>query len=122
MAAAHGQRDEAARTHFNFTLELGPPPCAYRVFAIPDEEPRSHLLATVRADPAYVHRWAPSAACLCCGCACEWCVAMAVALTGVEVGWGRSSGRHLCSCRYKVAPTGSGRTVPPPQHTLFAPT
>ncbi|KAL4435075.1 hypothetical protein ABPG77_003900 [Micractinium sp. CCAP 211/92] len=55
LSAAHGQRDEALKTYYNYTLDF---PGTYHVFAIPDGEPAGHLLASVRATPAYVHSFA----------------------------------------------------------------
>lgn len=56
VAAAHGQRDEGRREFFNFVLEFGARP-TYRLFCIPDDDPAGHLLATIQADAAYIHRW-----------------------------------------------------------------
>lgn len=55
LSAAHGQRDEARKTYYNYTLDF---PGTYHVFAIPDGEPAGRLLASIRAAPAYVHSFA----------------------------------------------------------------
>lgn len=89
LAAAHGQRDEAARECYNYVLDFTPRGQAiYRIFALPDgpppaaagqpgvaaqqedagpggpgpagqPPPRARLLAELAAEPAYIHRWGP---------------------------------------------------------------
>ncbi|PSC69694.1 betacarotene 15,15 -monooxygenase [Micractinium conductrix] len=60
LSAAHGQRDEAAGTYYNYTMDLTATGHAiYHVFGIPDAgRGTPHLLASVRAEPAYVHSFA----------------------------------------------------------------
>ncbi|KAL4458227.1 hypothetical protein ABPG75_013092 [Micractinium tetrahymenae] len=63
FSAAHGQRDEARKTYYNYTLDIPGQshPCrrrTYHVFAIPDDQPTGRLLASIRATPAYVHSFA----------------------------------------------------------------
>lgn len=57
LSAAHGQRDEARRTYYNYTLDFTPGG-VYHLFGIPDDEPQGHLLASIPADPAYIHSFA----------------------------------------------------------------
>lgn len=57
FSAAHGQYDPSTRQYYNYTLDfpLGAP--TYHIFCIPDDEPSGYLLATLRADAAYIHRY-----------------------------------------------------------------
>lgn len=57
LSGAHGQRDEAAATYYGYTLDFTPKGRGlYRLFAVPDGNPKGRLLATLTADPAFIHR------------------------------------------------------------------
>jgi carotenoid cleavage dioxygenase-like enzyme len=58
LSAAHGHYDPERATFYNYTLDIRGPMSMYHVAAMPDAGGNGHVVASVRAPPAYVHSFA----------------------------------------------------------------